>query len=759
MANGNRTVFGVGVLSLVLSSCSCNTPPPTTNHLLGEGERCNADDECETALCVALPREDKTCRRSCESGCHSEEICTTFGTGSNGGLRAGCVPTKAGLCLPCDQDTDCPYAADVCLAMAGATFCGRDCSYDEACPEGYACTQGVAAEGGVAPKQCIPKSATCSCIPQTSGMKRPCEVKNSFGTCAGSETCTGEAYENCDARVPAAEACNGVDDNCDGKTDEDMPDVTCGQGECAVTVKACLEGVAQTCTPKTGSDELCNGKDDNCDGRTDEGFDLNSVDRCGSCGTVCTVAHGTPGCKSGACYVAHCDQGWDDCDLKYETGCEANLATDDKNCSVCLNECDLPFASAKCEASTCVVDRCIEGHWDVDPSKPGCEYGCTPTAGGVEQCDKIDNDCNGLTDDGIDLTSDPKNCLGCGIVCSSLNGIAGCSPTGCTIACLPGFADCDPGIPGCETNVDTSNVHCGKCNRACAPANADTFACVDGLCAVTKCTDGFTDCNTNPWDGCEIHTSADPARCGSCTNVCSVAHGTPACNNGQCAIGSCTSPWLNCDGQYATGCNINKETDTDNCGACNAPCKPAANQTAVCGSTGCVRNCATDFLDCNSSNGDGCETSLNALAPPPPAHNCATGVYTELGDVDGDVSGPALVRTGIGEGVFHVGFIETTCSGNDQVTSGQIKLESPPGVSYGMFLSLGGSCGSGTQMIDSSSGGAIKNVCTTDGTGCPFLVDYRDAWIEIVRQSGQGCGQWTLTLTGNIAGTTSTCPF
>ncbi|HEY3447880.1 MAG TPA: MopE-related protein, partial [Myxococcales bacterium] len=476
MAIGNRTVFGVGVLSLVLSSCSCNTPPPTTNHLLGEGERCDEDDACETALCVALPREDKTCRRTCESGCHSEEICSTFGTGSNGGLRAGCVPVKAGLCLPCAQDADCPYAADACLSVSGAHFCGRDCSYDESCPEGYTCTEGVAAEGGMAPKQCIPKSATCSCIPQTAGLKRPCEIKNSFGTCTGNETCGGTGYANCDARVPAAEACNGVDDDCDGQTDEGMDDVTCGLGECAVTVQACLDGVPQTCTPKGGDAETCNGKDDDCDGKTDEDFDLTTIDRCGSCDNACVVAHGKPGCKAGACYVLDCDPGFDDCDLKYETGCEANLNTDKNNCSMCLNACALPFADARCAAGACEVAKCLEGHWDVDPAKPGCEYGCTPTAGGVEKCDNIDNDCNGQTDDGLDLTADPKNCLSCGNVCPTLNGIAGCSAAGCTIACLPGWADCDPLIPGCETNTNLSNDHCGKCARKCAPANADAFA-------------------------------------------------------------------------------------------------------------------------------------------------------------------------------------------------------------------------------------------------------------------------------------------
>ncbi|HEY3452533.1 MAG TPA: hypothetical protein VGK67_39680, partial [Myxococcales bacterium] len=327
---------------------------------------------------------------------------------------------------------------------------------------------------------------------------------------------------------------------------------------------------------------------------------------------------------------------------------------------------------------------------------------------------------------------------------------------GCTIACLPGWADCDPLIPGCETNTNLSNDHCGKCARKCAPANADAFACEEGLCVVKTCTSGYTDCDTNPWNGCEIHTSADPTHCGTCSTQCTVNHGLAACNNGQCAIGSCTSPWLNCDGAYATGCNINKETDTDNCGACNSPCKPATNQTAVCGTSGCTRNCVTDFLDCDNNSGTGCEVSINNLPLPPPANNC--GSFIELGDIAGDANSVPLVKQGVGEIVYHVGFLETRFGSSNEVTSGQIKLESPTGVSYSMFLSLGGTCGGSTQMVDASGGVATKNLCTSDGDYGIIFPDYVDAWIEIVRRDGQGCGQWKLTITGNIAAAAATCP-
>ncbi|HEY3547831.1 MAG TPA: hypothetical protein VGK17_17305, partial [Propionicimonas sp.] len=324
---------------------------------------------------------------------------------------------------------------------------------------------------------------------------------------------------------------------------------------------------------------------------------------------------------------------------------------------------------------------------------------------------------------------------------------------GCTIACLPGWADCDPLIPGCETNTNLSNDHCGKCARKCAPANADAFACEEGLCVVKTCTSGYTDCDTNPWNGCEIHTSADPTHCGTCSTQCTVNHGVAACNNGQCAIGSCTSPWLNCDGAYATGCNINKETDPDNCGACNSPCKPIQNQSASCGSTGCTRNCLPEFMDCDNNPVTGCETSLNGLAPPPPA-NCNPVVELGSGSINGDTAGAPVVKTGVGEGTFHIKVVEAS-TGTAAVTA-ELNLESPTGATYDMFVSTGSCGGTNSGPVASSNGVASTVVCTCD---FPYLWDDYEVWVEVVLKSGASCSPWTLTLTGNVASTCSSSCF
>jgi len=106
---------------------------------------------------------------------------------------------------------------------------------------------------------------------------------DNVGVChRGSQTCQGDGkWSTCVGAVdPGIEACgNGLDDDCDGETDE-----TCGctpgsQQACGSDVGQCTPG-SQTCSADgawgacTGAegpfDEQCNGLDDNCDGTADE---------------------------------------------------------------------------------------------------------------------------------------------------------------------------------------------------------------------------------------------------------------------------------------------------------------------------------------------------------------------------------------------------------------------------------------------------------------------------------------------------------
>ncbi len=79
------------------------------------------------------------------------------------------------------------------------------------------------------------------------------------------------------------------------------------------------------------------------------------------------------------------------------------------NCGACGHACALPHAVAACDGGACAVGSCLEGFWDVDglPGN-GCEVGpCVPT--GPETCNGLDDDCNGLIDEGLDA-GPPATC-------------------------------------------------------------------------------------------------------------------------------------------------------------------------------------------------------------------------------------------------------------------------------------------------------------------------------------------------------------
>ena len=52
----------------------------------------------------------------------------------------------------------------------------------------------------------------------------PCTTSAGGWSCSGTETCQGANGYVCDAPMPEAESCDGVDNNCNGETDEDFVD-------------------------------------------------------------------------------------------------------------------------------------------------------------------------------------------------------------------------------------------------------------------------------------------------------------------------------------------------------------------------------------------------------------------------------------------------------------------------------------------------------------------------------------------------------
>ena len=149
---------------------------------------------------------------------------------------------------------------------------------------------------------------------------------------------TGARYQCqpriCDGEVgPTGERCNGEDDDCDGGTDEGYgvgTSCSVGRGQCRSTgTVQCNSSGGASCSAVAGpaTTETCNGLDDDCDGQTDEGLGLGNsctvgVGACQSSGQLVCGVNGTVVCSvsAGAPSAETCNVVDDNCDGAVDNG-------------------------------------------------------------------------------------------------------------------------------------------------------------------------------------------------------------------------------------------------------------------------------------------------------------------------------------------------------------------------------------------------------------------------------------------------------
>jgi hypothetical protein len=484
---------------------------------------------------------------------------------------------------------------------------------------------------------CPPVGATCDGLGVLQGV---CHA-GVLACDAGAWTCRGD-------QGPAAEACNGLDDDCDGEVDEG---VAGAGGACRTAEGECTAGVLE-CTP-TGLRcsgvgpvaERCDGKDNDCNGVIDDGIDCGAGDACArvTCpaGARCTLRGSGAVCvktetetsRSGGCGSAGGPGSgaavpalllaallW----TRRRRGAPGRLAP-----TLAAALLVTATAATGCGSRSSTTTRETE-------VAPQPAAGCTPTNGGVERCDGLDNDCNGIVDD-VTPATDPA----LGTTCSGGTQGACADPAHVgTLACSGGRLVCaGPAVlrpfeqretcngvdDDCNGVVDDDPVDAGTtcgtsdvapCRRGRTVCHGGALGCAGAVePAAETCNGVDDDCDGVVDDHLPASQSGGaclvrPAPPPGATSPCHA--GTMACSGGalECvgAVGpSSTTDGCgvdaNCDGVLTNQPDL--QTDVHHCGACGNDCTAGAIHASWACVTGTCQfqGCQPGYWD-NGGPGD-----------------------------------------------------------------------------------------------------------------------------------------------------------
>jgi hypothetical protein len=347
----------------------------------------------------------------------------------------------------------------------------------------------------------------------------------------------------------------------------------------------CTATTGTGCAPTNGGVEICDSLDNDCNGKVDDA-DFTSGRSCGNCAT----------------------------------NCYATLL----NCEVTAIGCTPPPQNLGTDPGTCVCGKCTPDYYDLDKNGT-CEYYCVQIAPDDTTCDNIDDDCDGVKDEDVDLCTSTTNCGQCGSKCFAGHSTSICVHTGAG-ACDTSNTQCEIKPGGCDCNGpgdcwwDLDNSYATGCEYKCDLTSGGVEIC-DGL-------DNDCDGKIDNADDLSGDTSLNQVCHGGVNGECATAAhaGITACVGAQvvCTGASVLVPnqqLEKCDGKDDDCDGAVDDSPTDTGGACGSnnvfPCSLGTFQCQG-GALVCVGAINPGVETCNGQD-DNCDGTIDKTGNMAPA--------------------------------------------------------------------------------------------------------------------------------------------
>ena len=262
-------------------------------------------------------------------------------------------------------------------------------------------------------------------------------VGGSGGGGSGGTAGTGGTVPMCDPASPERLSDVSNCGTCFNSCLRPNSDPVCQAGKCAFSCfqnffdADKIESNGCECVKTNAGVEACDGLDNNCNGTVDEGYDfMNDPVNCGGCNVTCSFPFATATCTMGVCRQVACLPGFYDRNPN-DPGCETACEKSNGGVEICDgqdNDCDgVVDNNPMAGPLVCKSQGVCAG---VQPKCMGqtgwvCQY---PTSyqeveDTVKGCDTLDNDCDGRVDEPFQIGG--ACTVGSG-ACANPNGVWVC---------------------------------------------------------------------------------------------------------------------------------------------------------------------------------------------------------------------------------------------------------------------------------------------------------------------------------------------